>query len=199
MLTMKNRILRKKLLFNHHLFNLGPDTLAFQIAEVQSKLGYPGLVSECEVIRKELGLPDVKTSKMSKMQWKRTVKEAIENRNRDDLLSSMTSYKKLDHRKLALEKYETKSYLLNNRMEDARLIFQANSKMMKTVKMNFKSNPKFIQEQWKCSACSRMDSQEHLLWCSGYTPLRQGLDLDKDCDIVHYYKSIINLRADDEN
>ena len=31
--------------------------LAFQIAVVQSKLGYPGLVTECEVIRKELGLP----------------------------------------------------------------------------------------------------------------------------------------------
>ena len=97
------------------------------------------------------------------------------------------------------ENFEMKEYLTKSNMYNARLIFQSKCKMMKTVKMNFKNHPKYMQENWSCSGCSLRDSQEHLLWCSGYAHLRVGLDIKSDDDLAKYYRNIIKLRDDDEN
>ena len=198
-LTMNNRIIMKKLLLYHHLVSLGEDTLAKQIANIQSRMGYPGLINECEKFVLVLRLPDIRRTSLSKQQWKTTVKRRIFLKNKEDLLESIVSkdYKKLDARKLSAEKFELKPYIKSNNLHDSRLIFQSRCKMMKTVKMNFKSNPKFIQEQWRCSGCLLLDSQEHLLSCAGYAHLRVGRDLDKDSDLVAYYRSIFKLRTDE--
>ena len=105
-----------------------------------------------------------------------------------------TRYKKLDHSKLSNEKFETKEYLKIKNIHDSRLIFQSKTKMMKTVKMNFKNNPQFIKDNWSCSGCTRLDSQEHLLYCDGYAHLRDGLHLDSDEDLAVYYRKIIQIR-----
>ena len=47
-MMMKYRILKKKLLFLHHLATLPCDTLAREIFEVQVKLALPGLVKGCQ-------------------------------------------------------------------------------------------------------------------------------------------------------
>ena len=103
----------------------------------------------------------------------------------------------MDYRELAEEKFEPKDYIRNSRLQDSRLLFQARCKMIKSVKMNFKNNPKFIQEHWSCPGCALVDSQEHLLWCSAYAHLREGLNLGDDGDLVGYYRNIMKLRKDE--
>ena len=48
MILMELRVLKKKLIFLHHLTHLGEDTLAHEILSVQNNLDLPGLVSECK-------------------------------------------------------------------------------------------------------------------------------------------------------
>ena len=115
-----------------------------------------------------------------------------------DLLDNIArNYKKLDFRKLSTEKFEVKEYIKKNKIEDSRIIFQSKSKMMRTVKMNYKNNPKYIQANWSCSGCSLVDSMEHLLWCDSYSHLRVGLNLDNDNDLAGYYRNILKIRAED--
>jgi hypothetical protein len=65
----------------HHLINLDRDTLAKQIASIQSELGYPGLITECEGLVDKLKLPDIRTTSLSKLQWKKIVKKSIVEKN----------------------------------------------------------------------------------------------------------------------
>ena len=170
---MENRILQNKLLFYHHLLHLDEDTLAYQVANIQQKFGYPGLMSECVKIADELNLPDIRNCEYSKLQWKRLVKQKIHQKNKDDFLNSIKgSYKKLEHESFSDDKFELKSYFKELGMHDARLFFRSRCKMLKSVKMNFKNHPPYLKDQWRCSGCSMVDSQEHLLWYPGYASIR---------------------------
>ena len=47
-MMMKYRIIKRKLLFLHHVATLPSDSLAKEILEVQTRLSVPGLVQECQ-------------------------------------------------------------------------------------------------------------------------------------------------------
>ena len=98
-------------------------TLATRIASIQSELGYPGLITECEGLVEKLKLPDIGGKSLSKLQWKKIVKKSIIEKNRNDLLQMIaTKYKKLDRVKLSNEQFETKEYLKIKNIHDSRLI-----------------------------------------------------------------------------
>ena len=199
-LTMANRIAKNKLLFYHHLLNLEPDTLAYEIAAIQSELGYPGLMKECNALIVELRLADIRFKTLSKLQWKKAVSMAIIEKNRADLPDNIArNYKKLDFKNYQQKSLRLRKYIKKNKIEDSRIIFQSKSKMMRTVKMNYKNNPKYIQANWSCSGCSQVDSMEHLLWCDADSSshLRVGLNLDNDNDLAGYYRNILKIRAED--
>ena len=97
----------------------------------------------------QLRLPNISCKTLSKLQWKKAVTKAITEKNREDLLDNIAkNYKKLDYGELSTEKFEIKDYIKNSKIEDARIIFQSKSKMLRTVKMNYKNNPKYIQANW---------------------------------------------------
>ena len=96
----------------------------------------------------------------------------------------MQRYKKLDANKHREENFELKPYMTNLTMQGARLKFASRSKMMKTVKLNFKNDPRNKGSLLKCDECFNIDSQEHLLWCPGYKKFRENKDLDDDKDLV---------------
>ena len=91
---MKYRIIKRKLLFLHHVATLPSDSLAKEILEVQTRLSLPGLVQECQewLIRFEI----VKLEKYSKLQFKRIIKKKIHAENKNDIINQMKSYKKLN-------------------------------------------------------------------------------------------------------
>ena len=67
-LTMKHRIVQKKLLLLHHIANLDNNSLAKKIFDVQTKLSFPGLVEECQEYLVMFGAGLL--TNYTKQQWK---------------------------------------------------------------------------------------------------------------------------------
>ena len=190
--TMANRVLKRKLIFVHHLMNLPEDSLANECAIIQERLSFPGLISEMKDFLKGLDLPDMR--EVSKDQWKTHVNKLIREKNKHDLVKMAERYKKIESEEMSLDKFERKSYLTNLRMDQARTKFKLKTKMMKNVKLNYKNDPKNLKKLWKCSECDYIDSQDHILWCEGYTELRKNKDLDDDYDLTRYFQQVMQLR-----
>ena len=78
-LKMEERINQKKLMFLHHLKSLKSDSLAGEIFELQTKYGFPGLVTECRKLIIKYKLPNIidENLNLSKVQWKSLVKNVI--------------------------------------------------------------------------------------------------------------------------
>ena len=192
--TMSNRILKKKLNFFHHILHLDRDSLAWQVGEVQLKLGLPGLLQECTLWIKELALPDA--LKCSKLQWKKLVDKKIKEKNKDDLLDMIKEkdYKKLDLEQLKTEVFCRKEYMTKLSLQAARTKFSIRTKMVKTVKLNYKNDPTNKISLWKCDDCSSVDSQEHILWCPAYSAFRIDKDLDSDRDLTKYFQQVLRFR-----
>ena len=91
------------------LVNLPNDSLASQVAAIQERLGFPGLVHECKSLMKTYSLSNVKSH--SKVQWKNAVKKAIVTANQNYLVEKAKNYKKIDYLKLSQEKGGIKPYI----------------------------------------------------------------------------------------
>ena len=55
---------------------------------------------------------------------------------------------------------------------------------------------KYSSELWLCSSCQSgfIESQTHVLFCSAYTDLRAGKDLNNDSDIIDYIRKVLIVR-----
>ena len=95
--------------------------------------------------------------------------------------------------------------------------------MTLTAASHFKNDAKFRQAGWLCVGCpsvlqpgaspthsltptptptpglAKIDTQEHLMHCGGYSDLREGLDLETDRDLVTYFKLVIERRLRNED
>ena len=199
---MKFRILKKKLLFLHHLSTLPDESLAREIFEIQKIFEFPGLVQECRETLLKMGTTDI--TKFSKSQWKKIVNSYISGENERELLDIMKSYKKINPAELASESCSAKSYLSEMYISRARLKFKLRASMTPTVKMNFMNDALFKRQMWICDGCAKLscdtnsngklDTQQHILVCEGYKDLREGKDLDKDQDLVGYFEAVIRRR-----
>ena len=70
--------------------------------------------------------------------------------------------------------------------------------MLKSVQMNFKRKKEYADNMYKCT-CGEDDHQSHLVTCSSYTHLRDGLDLEgSDHDLVKYFQKVIREREAEE-
>ena len=190
--TMENRVLKKKLILVHHLMNLPEDSLAHECAIMQERFSYPGLISEMKEVMKGLDLPDMKG--VSKDHWKNLVKRLMKEKNKHDLVKMAERYKKIKSEEMSLENFERKPYLTNLRMDQARTKFKLNTKMTKNVKLNYKNDPRNVKKLWKCTECDYIDSQDHILWCEGYSELRKNKDLDSDYDLTSYFQQVMQCR-----
>ena len=92
-ILMEHRIALKKLQFYHHIKHLEKRSLASQIAEIQEKFSFPGLIQECKNFLLKYSIKE-DVSVLSKVAWKRIVKKCILRQNALDLLEKTKSYKK---------------------------------------------------------------------------------------------------------
>ena len=67
--------------------------------------------------------------------------------------------------------------------------------MTRTIQMNFKGDPGFRANGWKCVSCGEIDTQDHVMECNGYKSIRKGKDLTEDKDLVNYFREVIKLRS----
>ena len=194
-LLMKNRILKKKLLFLHHIATLEEDAIAFQVYSVQKRLELPGLLQECQELLVKFDILDV--IEYSSGQWKKLVEKNIIEKNKTDLLETVKGkYKKISYEELSTEKFELKPYMRQLNISLARDKFRLRSKMTRTVKFNFPSDKKFRADMWRCWHCPSIDSQAHVRVCPAYQEFRLNKDLDNDKDLVLYFRQVIKLRDD---
>ena len=201
-MMIKYRIIKRKLLFFHHLENLSDDSLAKQIFEIQKSCNLPGLAKECLIILNEAGINGV--DKYSKNQWKNIVDKLCRKMNEDDLLEQIKKYKKLEISELKREHCQMKNYMVSLHLQSARLRFKIRAKMTPTIQMNFKNDPKFKANMWTCLGCDSRsedgtnlgcpDTQAHVLLCRGYSDLRDGKNLENDRDLVEYFAAVIRRR-----
>ena len=161
---------------------------------IQKSLSFPGFIPEARNLITKYNLPNIidQEVQMTKFKWKSIVKKAIKTNYENELKSKMTT-SKLKDGPMTKESFELQDYLKEMKLSDARTKFRLRSNMTK-VKMNMKLDPKFAAELWKCSGCGNLDSQSHIMWCPSYATLREGLDIDNDLDVVHYFQSVMKIR-----
>ena len=188
----------KKLMFLHHLSQLSDVTLAKQIYNIQKEKSLPGLVEECSNILSTMGIQH-EPSLYTKVQWKRMIYSKVHEKNKDDILTQIKSYKKLVHEKILCEEYGEKSYLKTMNVKNARTFFAYRAQTLSTAQMNFKHKPEYVLNKWKCS-CGEDDYQSHLPHCLSYEHLREGLNLeDSDHDLVLFFQRVIREREREDD
>ena len=147
-LTMNNRIMKKKLMFLHHIATLSPDSLAHQVYCVQKKLMLPGLVEECQDVLNKFQIPEI--TQFSKGQWKHLINQKFAIKNRDELLEKMKRLKKIDSKEMSVEKFELKDYFKSLHLSESRDKFRLRSFMTTTVQTNFSNYKQFSADIWSC-------------------------------------------------
>ena len=187
------------MLFLHHVATLPKDSLASECYEEMIKNSLPGIVSNSMVILRQWGITNIQ--QYSKWSWKRLMKEKIKRKNFEELLTWSEKYKKVDTDRYKKQKFEMRSYLKTQNLEDARILFRKNSYMLKTVRLNFKSDKRYKAEGYLCPDClsldppvSHPDHQEELLTCPGNSDLRLNRDLSDLKQEAGYYKELIARR-----
>ena len=198
-ISVEYRVYQKKLLFLFHLINLEESSLANEIFILQKNHNIPGFVKEGRQLLEKFSLPNIidQNLKISKLQWKKMVRKAV-NENYGNLLKSQISgYSKLKEGPMVSENFEEKSYLTEMSMMDARLLFRIRCKT-NDIQMNQQSNKTFAKQLWKCSECGNIDTQSHVLWCPYFASLREGKSLDNDLDLINYFKQVFKIREDKE-
>ena len=191
---MKWRIIQQKLIFLNHIHHLDPQSLAYQVQQVQERDNLPGLTKECKSFMLDLGLPNCLVEEFPQVKWKKLVKKVILETNESEIREAMKSKKKLKDRKISQDNYGMKTYVSKLSIHETRNIFKHRSSMTQNVKLNYKGVKRYEQQGWKCDACDNLDSEDHLLWCVGYTDLRESLNLEIDKDLSEYLQKIKTKR-----
>ena len=132
---------------------------------------------------------------LSLMEFKRIVKNTILLENENELKSMMTKSSKCEG--LKNESFGLKLYFKALNVNQTRTKFRLRTKMTQ-VKFNFKNDSKNSSDKWICDSCESdsIDSQSHIMWCTAYSHLRSGLNLNSDKDVVKYVTKVIKIRQD---
>ena len=121
------------------------------------------------------------------------MKGAIRGKYEKELKLKVCRSSKLKEGPLKDESFEPQPYISRLKLSEARMNFRIRSNTT-NVKMNQKNNREFAEKLWKCDGCGNLDTQCHLMWCPAYAPLREGLDIDSDVDVVKYFQEVFKLR-----
>ena len=197
-LLNENFLILQKLLLLHHIVSLSNNCLAKEVLLLQSEEEeLPGLLKDCELHLQQLGIQSDPSS-FTKPQWRKKIQYHIHLKNKTDLITQINSHKKLDKVKLSSESYGIKQYISTMKVSEARTFFASRSMMLSTVQYNFKNNPKYKANEYKCK-CGDTDTQSNLLTCKLYRHLREGLDLsNSDTDLVRYFQLVIQERQEEQ-
>ena len=121
--------------------------------------------------------------------------QAIEDNEKDEVMIKLRKCSQLKRDKILEETFGKKKYLESMSLVESREMFRIRNKTMKT-RMKMKSNENFFRELLKCHECHNIDTQLHLLWCPAYAHLREGKDINKDRDLVTYFREVFKARED---
>ena len=199
MLPIEERINENKLNFLHFLNEQDESNLSKEIYTIQKSLNFPGFICEARALISRYKLPDIIDGKfeITKTKWKSMVKRAIRVNYEIESKTKMRNFSKLKDGPMLNEKFCRKEYLMKMNLTDARMNFRLRSKTT-NVKLNQKSSKSHAAKLWKCGEWGYLDSQSHIMWCTYFAPLREGLDVKNDLDVVHYFQQVFKHRNENE-
>ena len=144
-----------------------------------------------------LGIQNVnklRDNEISAVMWKKTVNDAVWINNEKCIKEDIANnYKKLQN--IKNDNFGRKDYLSSKSIENCRMNMRVRSHMVK-VKQNFKNLHKNKPNGLFCEYCKKteVESQIHVLSCTAYKKLREGLDLSKHEDMINYYREVMAYR-----
>ena len=176
-----------------HVHNQSDECLSKQIMTEQLKNDWPGLTKIASDISNELNVQGLFDHRINKKQFKQSVKKACIRASDDELKCQLNSYKKMS----AIRDEITKGngYFYNETLFNARRLFRFRVDLFE-AKLNFKNNPQYRAEKYLCDSCeSEIDQNTHVLFCSSYSALREGKDLNNDAHLAQYLQSVLEIRT----
>ena len=195
-------ILQKKLLFLHHLSNLPEGSLGREFFDLQQSNDLVGLVKEMKLHLEALGVSNLRT--ITKHHWKNRVKAYIKNLNKKELIEDSKRYKKINLEENADEEFKRKDYFSALNLEDVRMKFKIESKVVPTIRNHFKR--KYRNNSLKCPSCrmssvsshvEEFDTSTHVLYnCPTFRDQRMNKDFSNDQHLVDFFKFVIEYRME---
>ena len=170
---MKYRVMKKKLLFVHHLSQLEKDSIPFLLYNEQKLKNLPGLLFEVKDMLNNLSMTLSMMEKYTKKQWKTYVSGEIDRLNETEILEMTKTYKKIDYNVLKDEQCVIQDYMMNLKYDDAILKFRLRADMVQTVKCHWKNDPQYEADGWSCWHCPATDQTTHIQQCSEYANMRK--------------------------
>ena len=182
-MKMKHRIWQQKLLTARSI-SMKEGSLAKAVYDEQIEMGWPGLVKECEKICEDVGLKH----NHGRVKDKTDIEEYIFYHNYKEMKQELASYKKLEEIKNE-DFREIQKYMEIKAIAKVRMAFRIRSKMVKKIKMNFKS----MHSNLNCEKCEMKieESQAHTMMCPGWEEERRGLDLHQIEDTVLFFTRVL--------
>ena len=97
---------------------------------------------------------------------------------------------------LVTESFSLKSYYNEKSLVKTREIFRIRTNMNE-LKGNFKNDSKYKHGGVMCVACGTEEEvNTHVMVCSHYEDLRQGLNFSKNEDLVRFFRGVMARRED---
>ena len=191
LLSMKLRIWKAKCMLVHHLKGLETNTLANMVYREQRKNKWPGLAEEVSQICADLDIEDANITLMSKMSFRNTVEKACRKKDEEDMKEGMVGMTKMEG--LTNQDCRLKEYMKGKSLHVVRDTFRARTQLVEGIKGNYKNLHK--GKDMRCQGCMlEVDTQSHVLQCMEYEDLRGDMDLEKDEDMVKYFREVLKRR-----
>ena len=187
------QVWKQKILLIHHIRRLEDTALANMMYKEQVRNNWPGLAKEAENLCEKLNIEDVNTTSKSKTVYTKELKNACK-RLEDHMMKSETiGMEKM--RMIREENWGVKDYVKNGSLWSVQKTWEARAYMLH-VAGNYSHSRKYEATGWRCQACVSQvrEDQDHLGQCQGYSDLRQGLDLDRDDDMVEFFRLVMARR-----
>ena len=192
MLGMKQRIWIEKLKLAHFLRQSGTKSLAGRVYTEQLEHGWPGLASEVVKICQELEINNLNDCDVPKQK----IRDAIDKHHAAEAREEMG--KKL--REIKDEEIgKPKDYMMTGFISDCRLQFRIRTNMVE-LKANMKG--RFKDGDYSCIGCgdkTTIENQSHVIRCPAYADMRKGLNLEKNEDLVNYFRQVMLKRMKAKN
>ena len=111
-------------------------------------------MNEAVVISENLDIPGLLDPLVTKKSFKRFVKDAIKDDNDNSVFEEISRYKKMNI--MRNEEKKNNDYIKKENIPNARILFKHRCDMYES-KLNFKGNPKYKEEKYKCDSCETED------------------------------------------
>ena len=192
-MLMKYKVYSRIVNFVKHMHSQDENlSLCKQIMNEQIVNEWPGLVKVAVSICDELKVPGLLDSQINKNQFKASVKKACSRLNNEDLISQISTYKKMSAIQNEIQKGN--GYFFAEALQTARNVFRFRVDLFE-AKYNYKNKPEYKNEKYMCDSCmSQIDINTHVLHCPAYASLRENRNLNNDKQLAQYLQQVLEIR-----